>query len=101
MSNMRAHLGKTQQEGDDPNAVIMEIKGIIIHKDYDELTFDNDIALLHLSSTVNFNEHIKTVSLAAQSSDFVAKTKSWITGWGKIGETSKTLTHIHTVDYFT
>ncbi|ROL43969.1 Transmembrane protease serine 9 [Anabarilius grahami] len=77
-----------QKEGYDPNAVIMEIKEIITHDEYDDTTFDNDIALLQLSSTAPINDHIKTVSLAAHGSVFVAKTKGWITGWGRIGETT-------------
>lgn len=66
---------------------------IIRHPDYNENTFDNDICLLQLSSTVTFTNFISPVCLAAAGSDFEAGTNVWITGWGNIrfgGETSDT-----------
>ncbi|KAK7145256.1 hypothetical protein R3I94_011379 [Phoxinus phoxinus] len=87
-SKLLVHLGKRTKEPDNHNqhAIVRTIKDIIPHPSYDEGTDNNDIALLHLSSTVDFTDHIKTVSLAAEKSVFATKTKSWTTGWGYIGE---------------
>uniref|UniRef100_A0A3B4Y8W5 Peptidase S1 domain-containing protein n=1 Tax=Seriola lalandi dorsalis TaxID=1841481 RepID=A0A3B4Y8W5_SERLL len=45
---------------------------------------DNDIALLRLSSTVDFTNFIRPVCLAAAGSVFRAGTTCWVTGWGTI-----------------
>ncbi len=55
-----------------------------MHPSYDSNTHNNDIALLRLSSTVTFNNYIRPVCLAAQSSVFISDTSSWITGWGDV-----------------
>uniref|UniRef100_A0A672KFX8 Trypsin II-P29-like n=1 Tax=Sinocyclocheilus grahami TaxID=75366 RepID=A0A672KFX8_SINGR len=56
----------------------------IIHPNYDSFTFDNDIALIQLSSSVSFFHNIRPVCLAAANSKFAAGTESWVTGWGKL-----------------
>ncbi len=43
-----------------------------MHPSYDSNTDNNDIALLWLSSTVTFNDYIRPVCLAAQSSVFIS-----------------------------
>uniref|UniRef100_A0A672S1H7 Trypsin-2-like n=1 Tax=Sinocyclocheilus grahami TaxID=75366 RepID=A0A672S1H7_SINGR len=58
---------------------------IIIHPKYNpDNFFENDIALVQLSSSVTFNDYIRPVCLAAAGSTFDAGTESWITGWGKL-----------------
>ncbi|XP_038565982.1 chymotrypsinogen B-like [Micropterus salmoides] len=56
----------------------------IKHPNYNTTTNDNDIALLKLSSPVNFTDYIRPVCLAAAGSVFNAGTTCWVTGWGKI-----------------
>ncbi|XP_050968027.1 trypsin-1 [Labeo rohita] len=83
-SSLRVYLGRRTQGGSNPNEISRTVRTIIVHPYYNSNTNDNDIALLRLSSTVTFNNYIRPVCLAAQSSVFSAGTSSWITGWGDI-----------------
>ncbi len=78
------YLGRRRQEGVNTNEISRNVRTIIVHPSYDSNTNNNDIALLQLSSTVTFNDYIKPVCLAAQSSVFSSGTSSWITGWGDV-----------------
>ncbi|XP_077413607.1 prostasin-like isoform X2 [Vanacampus margaritifer] len=80
-----AYLGRQSQEGSNPNEERREITEIINHPNYLPDTFDNDVALLKLSSPVSFTDFIVPVCLAAQDSTFFSGTESWVTGWGRIG----------------
>jgi hypothetical protein len=80
------NLGQQTLEGINPNKVSRTVAEIIIHPDYNDLTNDNDIALLKLSSPVNFTNYIRPVCLAASDSVFNNGTDSWVTGWGNINE---------------
>ncbi|KAI2663682.1 Serine protease 27 [Labeo rohita] len=83
-SSLRVYLGRRTQEGSNSNEVVRTVRTIIVHPYYNSNTNNNDIALLRLSSTVTFNNYIRPVCLAAQSSVFSAGTSSWITGWGDV-----------------
>lgn len=96
-SKLLVYLGKRTQQGANAHEITRTIKDIIPHPSYHEDTLDNDIALLRLSSRVDFNDYIRPVCLAAKNSVFVTNTKSWITGWGLTGPNSNTLAQIHTV----
>ncbi|XP_067426900.1 serine protease 27-like [Thunnus thynnus] len=78
-------LGLQSQEGYNPNEVSRTVSQIINHPSYNPSTFDNDIALLQLSSPVTFNDFILPVCLAASDSTFNDGVDTWITGWGNIG----------------
>lgn len=62
------------------------IKRIISHQYYNSYTFDNDIALMELSSPVNFNQRITPICLPSPSHNFPAGKTVWITGWGATRE---------------
>lgn len=85
MTTLRVYLGKATQQGINPHEINRNVSNIITHSSYNPNTFDNDIALLHLSSAVSFTDYIKPVCLAAQTSSFPSGTKGWITGWGAVG----------------
>uniref|UniRef100_A0A3Q2D1X0 Serine protease 27-like n=1 Tax=Cyprinodon variegatus TaxID=28743 RepID=A0A3Q2D1X0_CYPVA len=57
---------------------------IIVHENYDSNSFDNDIALVQLDSTVDFTNYIQPVCLAAEGSAFPDGLDVWVTGWGTI-----------------
>ncbi|KAG7459883.1 hypothetical protein MATL_G00215330 [Megalops atlanticus] len=80
------YLGRQTQQGTNPNEVSRTLSQIIRHPSYDSQTSDNDIALLQLSSTVDFTDYIVPVCLAASGSTFFNGTNSWVTGWGNIEE---------------
>ncbi|XP_061568161.1 transmembrane protease serine 9-like [Cololabis saira] len=84
-SQITVYLGRQSQEGLNPNEVSRSVTQIIIHPGYDSDTFDNDISLLKLSSSVTFSNYISPVCLAASGSTFFSGVDTWITGWGTIG----------------
>uniref|UniRef100_A0A8C9R548 Zgc:100868 n=1 Tax=Scleropages formosus TaxID=113540 RepID=A0A8C9R548_SCLFO len=77
-------LGLQTQQGTNPNAVSVSVSKITVNPNYNGNTHDNDLALVQLSSTVNFNNYIQPVCLAAAGSTFYNGTKTWVTGWGYI-----------------
>ncbi|XP_077406772.1 transmembrane protease serine 9-like [Vanacampus margaritifer] len=79
-------LGRQIFEDVDPNEVTRTVAAILLHPFFDTLIFDNDIALLRLSSAVMFTDYIRPVCLAANSSVFNNGTNSWVTGWGSVQE---------------
>ncbi|XP_061701984.1 transmembrane protease serine 9-like isoform X2 [Syngnathoides biaculeatus] len=80
-----AFLGRQSQQGSNPNEVSRSVTEAIPHPDYDPRSFDNDVALLRLSSPVTFNNFIRPICLAAAQSSFFTGIDSWVTGWGRIG----------------
>uniref|UniRef100_A0A671XJH8 Zgc:100868 n=1 Tax=Sparus aurata TaxID=8175 RepID=A0A671XJH8_SPAAU len=68
-SGLVVSLGRQSQEGLNPNAVSRTVAQIINHPNYNPSTFDNDISLLRLSSTVEFNNFIRTTG-----SDLISET---------------------------
>lgn len=85
VGNLRVYLGRMTQHGTNRNETMRNVQKIYIHSLFDNTTdnCDNDIALLHLSSPVTFNNYISPVCLIAQGSDFPAGTRSQIIGWGQ------------------
>lgn len=83
---MTAFLGLQSLEGPNPNNVSRSIVEVIYHPNYNPISYDNDVALVRLSSPVPFNDFIRPVCLAANGSTFFTGIESWVTGWGKIGE---------------
>lgn len=84
-SSLRIFLGRQTQEGTNDNEQARGVARIINHQDYDPRTNDNDIALLRLSSPVEFTTFVRPVCLDAPGSDVPAGTETWVTGWGTIG----------------
>uniref|UniRef100_T1JCW7 Peptidase S1 domain-containing protein n=1 Tax=Strigamia maritima TaxID=126957 RepID=T1JCW7_STRMM len=72
------------------------IKSITIHPHYDQNTVDNDIALLQLTSHVDFNTRVLPACLPQFNAD-VAGVVGTISGWGMIidsGPTSRVLREV-------
>ncbi|XP_030611093.1 polyserase-2-like [Archocentrus centrarchus] len=82
----KVSLGRQSLQGENPNEVSRNVTTIILHPNYDDLTADNDIALLRLLSPVKFTDYIRPVCLAASGSVFNNGTDSWVTGWGAVKE---------------
>ncbi|XP_042559951.1 serine protease 27-like, partial [Clupea harengus] len=90
-SRLVVYLGRQNQEGNNSNEISRTVSQIIRHPKYNRRTSDNDIALLRLSSSVNFTNFIRPICLAAADSTFNRGTNSWVTGWGTINETGVSL----------
>ncbi|XP_063076941.1 testisin-like [Engraulis encrasicolus] len=63
-----------------------DLAAIVLHPGWNSTGFHHDIALLRLSSPVNFTDCIRPVCLADKDSVFPHGTDSWVTGWGYIQE---------------
>ncbi|KAK7149346.1 hypothetical protein R3I94_008860 [Phoxinus phoxinus] len=83
-SDIMIYLGRQSQSGSNPNEISRTASQVIKHPDYNNLKMSNDIALVQLSSSVNFTDYIKPVCLAAAGSVFAGGTESWVTGWGTL-----------------
>ncbi|XP_048088701.1 transmembrane protease serine 9-like [Alosa alosa] len=84
-SGLTVYLGRQTQQSSNPNEVSRSVDRIVVHPNYVS-NIDNDIALMRLSSPVEFTDVIRPVCLAAGDSVFNNGIDSWITGWGTIGE---------------
>ncbi|KAL7870623.1 hypothetical protein SRHO_G00081200 [Serrasalmus rhombeus] len=62
------------------------LKQVIPHPNYNEYTFDNDIALMELDQPVTFKDTIRPICLPSASYNFPAGKEVWITGWGATRE---------------
>lgn len=60
----------------------LPLKRIISHPDYNQMTFDYDIALLELSEPLEFTNTIQPICLPSSSHVFPAGMACWVTGWG-------------------
>ncbi|XP_041671869.1 testisin-like [Cheilinus undulatus] len=79
------YMGRETQSGPNNNEVSRSVSKIIVHPDYNNTMFNNDIALMKLSSPVSFTDFIRPICLASDSSQFNNATFCWATGWGRLG----------------
>ncbi|XP_016100908.1 suppressor of tumorigenicity 14 protein homolog [Sinocyclocheilus grahami] len=84
VSNIVMYFGRLRQSGSNPYETNRTARRIITHPNYDDYSLDNDIALIQLSSAVNFSDYIRPVCLSTANSTFDAGTESWVTGWGRL-----------------
>nr|XP_046255324.1 suppressor of tumorigenicity 14 protein homolog isoform X2 [Scatophagus argus] len=63
-----------------------QVKRIISHPDYNQMTYDYDIALLELSEPLQFTNTIQPICLPSSSHVFPAGMSCWVTGWGALRE---------------
>lgn len=78
------YLGRETQAGPNRNEVRSTVSQVLVHPDYNNTLFNNDIALLKLQSPVQFNDFIRPVCLASNVSQFHTSTPCWATGWGNL-----------------
>ncbi|KAK4326511.1 hypothetical protein Pmani_002976 [Petrolisthes manimaculis] len=58
---------------------------IVVHPEYDPNTFENDIAIIHLSDTLKFDDSVQPICLAREDRQYEGK-KAIVTGWGTTRE---------------
>ncbi|XP_026172563.1 ST14 transmembrane serine protease matriptase a [Mastacembelus armatus] len=80
------YLGLHTQRKIDGHVVKRNLKQIICHPNYNEHTYDNDIALMELDSPVTYSNFIKPICLPSAQHDFPVGNSVWITGWGATRE---------------
>ncbi|XP_065133811.2 trypsin-like isoform X4 [Paramisgurnus dabryanus] len=93
-NTITVYIGRHSQTGSNPNQKSSGVIQVINHPSYISSKEDNDIALLQLSSPVEFSNYIQPVCLAGTGSKFGAGTKSWITGWGTVNPTTNQMPEI-------
>ncbi|XP_010622665.1 serine protease 44 isoform X2 [Fukomys damarensis] len=77
-------LGDTNLNQTASTAFVVQARDIVMHQDFTRIGgLFNDIALVLLSSPVNYSTHIQPVCLPAVSFQLEAGTECWVTGWGK------------------
>ncbi|KAJ8378927.1 hypothetical protein AAFF_G00232920 [Aldrovandia affinis] len=67
-----------------------KIKNIITHQDYNQMTFDYDIALLELQEPLEFTNTIHPICLPDHTHIFSPGLPCWVTGWGTLREGGRT-----------
>ncbi|KAK4316738.1 hypothetical protein Pmani_012146 [Petrolisthes manimaculis] len=58
---------------------------IVVHPEYNPNTFENDIAIIHLSDTLKFDDSVQPICLAREDRQYEGK-KAIVTGWGTTRE---------------
>ncbi|KAM9330530.1 transmembrane protease serine 11D-like [Gastrophryne carolinensis] len=62
----------------------LKLRRIIVYENYTSETHENDIALLELSSPVNFTSNVRTICLPKASDNFRDGSSCYVTGWGAL-----------------
>ncbi|KAM4726936.1 enteropeptidase [Anableps anableps] len=63
-----------------------QVDQIVIHREYNRLSKNADIAMMRLQQPVNFTQWVQPVCLPAEGQSFPAGRKCFITGWGREAE---------------
>ncbi|XP_014870612.1 testisin-like [Poecilia latipinna] len=84
VSEWTLYFGRQTQAGPNNNEVSRQLSQIIVHPNYNNSLFNNDLALMKLSSSVSFTNFIRPICLASNLSQFFNATSCWITGWGRL-----------------
>ncbi|XP_042303515.1 transmembrane protease serine 12-like [Sceloporus undulatus] len=73
MHHLSRHLAHTVKK---------RVRAIIIHSNFNHVTFENDIALFKLIGSVKFNEYIQPICLPKAPLVVTNETPCYISGWG-------------------
>ncbi|CAG9573374.1 unnamed protein product [Danaus chrysippus] len=63
--------------------VTKNVRRVIVHRQYDAATFENDLALLELDSPVQFAPHIVPICMPPDDADYTGRVAT-VTGWGRL-----------------
>ncbi|XP_046718180.1 suppressor of tumorigenicity 14 protein homolog isoform X1 [Silurus meridionalis] len=90
--NWMTYSGMNDQQKEEKSVQIRGVKNIITHTDYNQMTYDNDIALLELTEPLVFSSTVHPVCLPSNSHVFPPGMPCWVTGWGALREGGNTAT---------
>lgn len=78
-------VGEYDLSGDGENLkpVARPVKRMIIHRNYNAHTFENDIALLELETPLGIQPHVLPICLPNLDEQFVGR-MAFVAGWGKL-----------------
>lgn len=85
MASLVAVFGEYDISGDleSQRSVSKNVRRVIVHRQYDAATFENDIALLELESPIAFDSHIVPICMPSDDDDFTGRMAT-VTGWGRL-----------------
>ncbi|XP_017001849.3 serine protease filzig [Drosophila takahashii] len=85
LASLVAVMGEFDISGDleSKRSVTKNVKRVIVHRQYDPATFENDLALLELDSPVQFDTHIVPICMPNDVADFTGRMAT-VTGWGRL-----------------
>ncbi|XP_063286938.1 uncharacterized protein LOC134572067 [Pelobates fuscus] len=75
-------LGTLQNDGSNPQTIFLQVEDIIMHPQYSTTGSKGDIALVKLSSPVNYTDYVTPICLPSESVTFPCGLDCWVTGWG-------------------
>lgn len=85
-----------ESETDDAKPILIRIEKIIIHPNFNGSAYD-DIALIKLSSWIDYNEYIRPACLYV--SDIVSVERGIVSGWGRINQNGVFETHLQQLEF--
>jgi len=71
------------QEDIDPGQIMRNVAEVLIHPQYLNKNYDNDLALLRLDSPVVYSKYILPICLPTKDLQIIGK-RGYVTGWGRI-----------------
>lgn len=84
------------RSSNDENTIDRKVKRVVRHAGYTSTTYNNDIALLELSSPVEFNNLLRPVCLPTPGKSFTGA-QATVTGWGAVQEHGSISTNLQEV----
>ena len=75
MSGVKVVAGEHDLFADEEVEQYAGVAGAVIHQDYDPLTFENDICLLKLDTTLELNEFVGVIRTASSGEIFRSQIK--------------------------
>ena len=77
-------LGNVKSDGSSSEyQQLRRIESVFIRDDFDEISYNNDIAVVKMERTVEFNNFIRPICLPAVSEDYGEEVGS-VVGWGRL-----------------
>ncbi|XP_026755331.2 serine protease filzig [Galleria mellonella] len=85
LASLVAVFGENDISGDkEPRRPVSKnVRRVIVHRQYDAATFENDLALLELETPVKFDAHIVPICMPPDDADFTGRMAT-VTGWGRL-----------------
>ncbi|XP_026739077.1 trypsin, alkaline C-like isoform X2 [Trichoplusia ni] len=77
--------------------VVHNTQQIINHPNYTPSTFNNDISIIRIASTISFNNNVKAAPIAGSNYNLANNQVVWAAGWGTTssgGPSSEQLRHV-------
>jgi len=71
-------------ESESTLSITKNVRRVIVHRDYNAQTFENDIALLELESAVEYQPHIVPICMPNDLDDIHVGQHGFVTGWGRL-----------------